>query len=71
MVQAIMEIETVINQTFLFSIEEKKGVNMTANLVFLSANSIYNIFSTPKLRNSSFLEKEGTLYICNIFPKPN
>lgn len=37
-VQAIIEIKHVINQTFLFSIEDtqEKGINMTANLVFFS-----------------------------------
>lgn len=37
-VQAIIEIKHVINQTFLFSIEDTqgKGINMTANLVFFS-----------------------------------
>lgn len=54
-VQAIIEIKHVINQTFLFSIEDtqEKGINMTANLVFFSVNSIHNQIVNPDLKKTT------------------
>lgn len=67
MVQAIIEIELVINQTFLFSIQDKqeKRCQYDSKPGFLFCEQYLQFIFNLELINTSFSEKEGTL--CAIF----
>lgn len=67
MVQAIIEIELVLNQTFLFSIQDKqeKRCQYDSKPGFLFCEQYLQFIFNLELINTSFSEKEGTL--CAIF----